>query len=374
MLRRVSAVARKELLQILHDPRALVVAILMPPLMIILYGYGVNLDVRNVPLAVYDADHSPLSRAVVTSFEAGGYFRVRRVLESPAEADGLLEEARVRSVLWIPASFEADLRAGRTPTVQLITDGSDSNTAILTLGYASGIVRTFAGRYLAERLALSSPSLLAPIDLRIRYWYNPELRSTNFVLPGLIVIVLMMLSALLTSVTIVREREQGTLARLRLSPLGGTELVVGKMVPYVGIAFAAVMLAVLVGQIVFRVPIRGSPALLLALTGLFLFSALGTGLLISAVTRSQQIAIFAAFLLTFLPAVLLTGFVFPVERMPLILRVISELLPARHYMIVVRGIYLLGIGLDRLWEPVLILVGFAIIIPAAAGLALRRGR
>jgi len=374
MLRRIWAVARKELLQVVHDPRALAVAIVMPPMMIVLYGYGVNLDVRNVPLAVCDRDRSVLSRDLTHALEAGGYFEVKAYLDSPAEADRVLEQGRVRSVLVIPTEFEADVRGGRGATLQLLTDGSDSNSALLALGYASGIVRLFFNRQAAERLGLDSPALLAPVDLRVRYWYNPELRSTNFVVPGLIVIVLMMLSALLTSATIVRERERGTMERLRLSPLGGTELVLGKMVPYVGIAYAAVLLAMVAGGVVFRVPLRGSPALLLAMTGVFLFSALGTGLLVSAVARSQQVAMFTAFLLTFLPAVLLTGFVFPIERMPIPLRVIAELLPARHFMVVVRGVYLLGVGLGRLWPQVLILVGFAVGIPAAAGLVLRRRR
>jgi len=374
MFRRIWAVARKEFLQIFHDPRALAAAIAMPPLMIVLYGYGVNLDVRNVPLAVCDEDRSPLSRDLVKTFEAGGCFEVKAYLDSPEQTDRLLEQGRVRSVLTIPVRFEADVRGGRNTELQLLTDGSDSNSALLALGYASGIVRSFVGRETAERLGLDSPTLLAPVDLRVRYWYNPELRSTNFVVPGLIVIVLMMLSALLTSATIVRERERGTMERLRLSPLGGTELVLGKMVPYVAIAYAAVLLAMLAGGVVFRVPIRGSPAFLLAMTGLFLFSALGTGLLVSALARSQQVAMFSAFLLTFLPAMLLTGFVFPLEHMPIPLRVIGELLPARHFLVVVRGVYLLGIGLGRLWPRVLILVAFAVVIPAAAGLVLRRRR
>jgi len=374
MLRRVLAVARKESLHVLRDWRSLVVALLMPPLMIILYGFGVNLDVRNVPIAVHDADASPLSRQLVSSLEAGGYFRATHRLSAPGEADRLLQRGAVRGMLLIPASFDADLRARRSPQIQLLLDGSDSNTATLAFGYATGILRSFVAAQAAKRMGLASPAALAPIDLRVRYWYNPELRSTNFVVPGLIVVVLMMLSALLTSATIVRERERGTIERLRLSPLSGTELMLGKMLPYAGISFAAVGLAVLAGYVVFGVSAKGSLALLFALTALFLFSALGTGLFISAVARSQQVAMFAAFLTTFLPAVLLTGFVFPVERMPLALRFIAELLPARHFMEVVRGIYLLGVGLDRLWPRVVLLAGFAVVITAAAGLALKRRR
>jgi len=373
-LRRTLAVSRKELLQILHDPRALVVAILMPPLMIVLYGYGVNLDVRRLPLGVCDQDHSAASRELVSALEAGGYFVVRQRLRTPREADRLLDQGAVRCVLWLPRGFEADLKAGRGSEALLLLDGSDSNTAILALGYASGIVRQFGLRKAAARLALREAETLMPIDLRARYWYNPELRSTNYVVPGLVVIVLMMLSALLTSATIVRERERGTMDRLRLSPLGGTELILGKLLPYAGISYGAVLLAMLVGELVFHVPVHGSAALLLALTGLFLLPALGMGLLVSAIARSQQVAMVGAFLLTFLPAILLTGFVFPIERMPLVLRAIATLVPARHFLIVVRGIYLMGVGLERLWPPVLALVGFAVVILWMASLALRSRR
>ncbi|MHB8836386.1 MAG: ABC transporter permease, partial [Candidatus Methylomirabilia bacterium] len=319
MWQRTGIIAWKEFVQIARDWRTLVVVIVLPVLMLILYGYAINFDLRHVALGVQDEDRSPASRRLVEAFDRGENFDVFATLESPGAATRALDAGAVRAVLAIPRGYAADLAAGRTAVVQVLVDGADSTSATTTIGYAGAIVREHSG--VVTLAALRRQGVLArdgfpPLEMRARFWYNPEQRSVNYIVPGLIAVILMMLSTLLTALTVVRERERGTIEQLVVSPLKAHELILGKLMPYAAIAFLDVLLVMGSGRLLFGVRVTGSIPLLLGLSVLYLVAALGIGLLISVVSPTQQTAMTAGILASQLPTLLLSGFIFPIRAMP----------------------------------------------------------
>jgi ABC-2 type transport system permease protein len=373
MALRTAMIAWKEFLHLLRDWRTLAVVVALPVLMLVLYGYALNLDVTHIRLAVYDQDRSAPSRRLTDAFVRSGYFRTVSFLSSYDQATESLDGGAARVVLVIPTGYAGDLASGRQAQVQLLVDGSDSTTASTAIGYANALLQQQSVDVAAK--ALSRRGLgaraMAPLDVRTRYWYNPELRSTNFIVPGLIAVILMMLAGLLTSMTIVRERERGTIEQLIVSPVMPGELMLGKLLPYVLIALFDVLLVITMGRLVFHVPLVGSPALVLALSGVFITAALGIGLLVSVVSTSQQAAMTAALMVTLLPSIMLSGFVFPITSMPVPIQWITTLIPARHFLTILRAIFLKGVGLGLLWKPALILVIYG---AAALALSARRFR
>ena len=344
---RVLAVADKEIRSILRDPRSLGVTLLLPAVLLVLYGYAINFDVKHIPLAVYDPDGSRESRDLVEALTRTEYFRLARVLSRPAEAEEALATAAAKVVVIIPTGFAAGLAAGRPVSVQSIINGSDSLTASVSLSYLSAMMQDWTRRRAQARQV---PAQALPgIRPEVRVWYNEDLASVKFITPGLVVVILMMLAALLTSQTIVRERERGTMEGLVVSPVTAGELIAGKLAPYVIIALADVALVAGAGRLLFDVPLRGNAALAFALTLVYLFAALGAGLLISVLSRTQQVAYMAALIATLLPTLLLTGFVFPISSMPKVLQAIVQLHPATHFMVIARGVSLKGAGLGVLW-------------------------
>jgi len=374
MLLRTRAIARKEFIQIVRDARTLGVVIALPLLMLIIYGYAINTDVRNLPMAVLDQDQTAQSRDLIRTFEHTGFFDIKYYVESPDEIDEVIRTGEVKLALTIPRGFAKAIANGETAYVQPIIDGSDSTTASIGSGYVVGVLQSYSGKVAlvaARRAGIAQASALQPIDFQPRVWYNPELKSTNFIVPGLIAVILMMLAALLTSMTVVRERERGTIEQLIVSPIKPTELMLGKLAPYVIIAFVDVLIIIGVGRLLFNVPLNGSPTLLLVLSVIYLISALAIGLLISTVSGTQQTAMAMAMMATQLPSVLLSGFIFPIASMPLAIRVITRIIPARYFLVIVRGIFLKGVGLAVLWQQAVFLVIFACII---LGLCSRRFR
>jgi len=374
MWRRTGIIAWKEFIQIARDWRTLVVVIVLPVLMLILYGYAINFDLRHVAIGVQDEDRSPASRRLVEAFDRGENFAVHASLESPAAATRALDAGAVRAVLVIPRGYAAELAGGRTAIVQLLVDGADSTSATTTIGYAGAIVREHSGA--VTLAALRRRGVLAregfpPLEMRARFWYNQEQRSVNYIVPGLIAVILMMLSTLLTALTVVRERERGTIEQLIVSPLEAHELILGKVVPYVAIAFFDVLLVMGSGRVLFGVRIVGSIPLLLALSALYLVAALGIGLLISVVSPTQQTAMTAGILASQLPTLLLSGFIFPIRAMPEIVQWLTNLIPARHFLVIVRGIFLKGSTLEQLWPQALALLAIAAL---TLGLASRKFR
>jgi ABC-2 type transport system permease protein len=311
--------------------------------------------VDDIETAVLDQDQSKASREILDAFRASGYFRLSRFLHDPSGIRGLIDRGEVRIVLVVPPDFSRDLGAGRTAFIQAIVDGSDANTANIAMGYARAIVQSYS-----LKAAFEGTGFRPPIRVESRVWYNEELSSRNMIVPGLVAVIMMIIAAMLTSLTIAREWERGTMEQLAATPVTRTEVVLGKMLPYVAIGLIDVFGVSAIGVLLFRVPFRGSPLLFLPLSIAFLVGSLGMGMFISAVTRSQVLATQIAMVVTYLPAFLLSGFMFDVRVMPAILEAITYLIPARYFLVVTRGIFLKGVGVEVLRVPGLLMVAFGV--------------
>jgi ABC-2 type transport system permease protein len=366
---RIWPIMRKEFLEIWRDPRSLGFVLVMPVLMLLLYGYGISSDVKRVPLAVYDRDGQPPARELVRRFTSTEYFVETVRVGSLRELRQAIDRGDARVGLMIPEDFSQKLGAGRPAPVQFVVDGSDSNTASIAIGNIASISRSteLAPRDLRPQVFITPKAENpVPIELRTWVWYNPELKSSNFLVPGLTAVILMMLAAILTSLTVAREWERGTMEGLIASPLRPYELMVGKILPYVVIGLVDVVLILLLGVLWFGVPLRGSLLLLMVSSTIFLLGGLGIGLSISAATKSVQVAFQLSILATMLPALLLSGFFYPIENMPAILRAITYLIPARYFLVVIRGIFLKGVGLAILWKELVFLSLFAVLMLVAS--------
>lgn len=370
---RLFSLIRKEFLQILRDPRTLVMMFAMPVMQLFLLGYAVTNDIRNISLAVFDQDRSPASRALLDAYRAADYFRLEYEVDDEATLRSLIDDNRARAAVIIPPGYGDALAAGRSAQVAFILDGSDPTIASTALSAAQLIGQARATTITVERLAHSGlpVGLTAPVDVRTQVWYNPDLISAYYMIPALIGIILQMLTTVLTATAIVRERERGTIEQLIVTPIRSGELIVGKLAPYVLIAFLDTGMILVAGVLLFQVPINGSVSLLMALAALFLASTLGIGLLVSTIANTQQEAMLTAFF-TLLPAIFLSGFLFPLEAMPDWLQAVSYLIPLRYFLIIVRGIILKGIGIDALWGEVAALAIFAVVIMGAAALRFRK--
>lgn len=372
-LRRLWAVSRKEFLHIRRDPRSLGMAIAIPVLLLTLYGYALTLDVDNVPMVIWDQSESPASREFVSGFSGSRYFSIRGHVRNYRELERAIDSRQALAGLVIAPNFARQLESGREAPVQMIVDGSDANTATISLGYAEVLARTFSERVaLRQMQRLTSRPPEPPLELRPRVWFNADMQSRNYIIPGLIAVIMMMIAALLTSLTVAREWERGTMEQLISTPVQGRELILGKLIPYFVIGFLDVLLAVLMGELLFRVPLRGSVALLFAAASIFLAGALSLGMLISIVTKNQLLAQQAAMLSTYLPALLLSGFVFAISNMPKPLQWVTYLIPARYFVSLLKGIYLKGIGLEILAGEILLLLLFAGGMVAFANLKFRK--
>lgn len=367
MNRRTWIIAHKEFLHIVRDPRTLLMIIFFPVFFLVLFGYAVSFDVKHLPLAVLDQDRSATSRELISGFTRGGYFDLVDNLDSSAQFADRLNRGRVKVILNIPSDFSNDIQKGVRTEVQVVLDGSDPTVASSALTYLNGITADLQRKLVSAKMARYKVKNLgrSPIELRTRIWYNESLRSLNFFIPGLICVILMLISAALTSVIIVSEKEQGTMEKLIVSPVRKTELMVGKILPYSLIAFLDIILVIAVGHFWFRVPIKGDLLLLGVSSLIFLFGSMAIGLFISVNSRSSPEAIMTAMLITLLPTVILSGFIFPIENMPWPLQLFSLFIPARYFLVILRGIFLKGIGLQHLWPSLLaltLLTGFVIMV------------
>jgi ABC-2 type transport system permease protein len=363
-MRGVRAVAVKELRQIARDRRTLVTLIFLPAFFLFLYGYALNFDVRHVRLAVEDRDHSQESRALIADFARSTYFDIVAAPASTAEASALLDRNRARAVLVIPTGFARTLEDGRSAEVQVILDGDNANTASTVLGYVNAVLR-------------SAPARLSPGAGRIariepRIWYNPELRSTVFLVPGLIAFISMITAVVSTALSIVKEKERGTIEQVRMAPLSTLSFIVGKTLPYLLLSQIGAMSIVVAAIFLFGLPMRGSWLALSVVVALFLVGALGTGLLISTIAHTQQVAFQAAALAALLPTLILSGFIFPIASMPVPLQYISAVVPARYFLIALRGIVLKGLPIETFWAPILALVAYAAVTLGVSAIRLRR--
>jgi ABC-2 type transport system permease protein len=358
------AVYRKELRQISRDQRTLLILVFVPAFFLLLYGYALNFDIRHVRLAVQDRDGTPESRSVVSAFINSGYFDLAAAVYAPKEAERLLDVNDARAVLVIPEGFGRDIRTGRIAPVQVIISGDNANTATTVLGYAGSILRTASAQ-----LSPGGVELVPPLAVEPRIWYNPELRSTLFLVPGLIAYISMITAVASTALSIVREKEIGTMEQIRMAPIDTFSFIVGKTIPYFLIALASAALIIGASMLLFGLPMRGNWGALLVAMSLFLVGALATGLLISTVADTQQLAFQMALLISFLPTIMLSGFIFPIGSMPQALQLVTLLVPARYFLVALRGIVLKGTALQHLLPQ---LVALAVYATAMLGLASAR--
>ena len=364
------AVALKEFRQIGRDRRTLMILLFVPAFFLLLYGYALNFDIRNIPFGVQDNDHSRASRDVISSFVNSGYFDLVQDVPSTADVVGVLDRGDARAVLVIPGGFGRDAARGQPTTVQFLISGDNANTATTVMSYAVGLVGALSARYeIQARVGSASAPLLSA---ETRVWYNPELRSTLFLVPGLIAYLAMLTAVVSTALSIVREKEMGTMEQVRMSPVGPLPYVVGKTVPYLFVSLVSAMAIVGLSMWLFDLPMRGSWSLLLATVSLFLIGALAFGLLISTMADTQQVAFQIALLISYLPTLMLSGFIFPIASMPVALQAITYAVPARYFLIALRGIVLKGVGAAMFWQELAALAVFAAVVLALASLRLKR--
>ena len=386
-LRRIKAVGRKEFLHVLRDPRSLALGLLMPLIMLFLFGYALTLDVDRVPLAVWDQSDTPRSRDLVSHFQGSRYFSLRQQASSYQQLEQAIDRRDALIALVIPPDFANRLESGESPALQVILDGSDPSTATIAQGYAEAIVLGWSRQITVAAMQRKLTTTLPPpesggaarqggggmlLEIRPRIWFNTDLVSRNFIFPGLIPVIMMIVAALLTSLSMAREWETGTMEQIVTMPVRKWELIIGKLAPYFCIGVVDLLLSVAVGYFVFNVPLKGSLLLLSALSLLFLVGALAVGMLISIVAKSQLLASQLALLVTVLPAFLLSGFIFPLENMPAPIQAVSHIVVARYFVTILRGIYLKDVGLATLWPQAVFLAGFAALILAVAVLKFRK--
>jgi ABC-2 type transport system permease protein len=368
--RRLAAVARKETLHVLRDWRSLTLALAIPLVLILLYGHALTLDLRLVPTVVWDQSKTSASRELIELFAGSPYFSIRGYRDGYQDLQHDLDRGAAMIALVIPADFAPRIKAGKPVAIQIIGDGSDANTSRLAMNYAATLGAIYAGNVAAEQKELQGRGRLQPaVEMEQRSWYNPDLRSQTVLVPGIIALVMVVVAAMLTSTTIAREWESGTMEQLISTPLTAPELIFGKVVPYFAVGMIDVALAVFIGRWVFAVPIVGNAGLLFALAALFLTGILFFGLLLSIRLKSQVLANQMAIITGFMPTLLLSGFVFAIENMPLPLQFLTYIVPARYFIAILRGIYLKGIGLEILWLDAVFLGVYALVMIVAANRA-----
>jgi ABC-2 type transport system permease protein len=364
-VKRAWAVSLKELRQIVRDRRTLVILLFIPAFFLFLYGYALNFDIRHVKLAVQDRDGSVESRELLARFTSSTYFDIAAIVRSDAELDAVMDRGVARAALVIPEGFARRLQRGDTAEVQVILDGDNANTATTVLGYATAVLREASA-------ALGGPVQPAIVGVESRVWYNPELRSTLFLVPGLISYISMITAVVSTALSIVREKESGTMEQIRMAPISTVAYVIGKTVPYLLLSQLTGIAVILASMVLFDLPMRGSWIDLSLILALFLVGALGTGVLISTVADTQQVAYQSAMLVAFLPSFILSGFIFPISSMPTALQYITLVVPARHFLTALRAVVLKGLDLPMLWQPLLAMAVYAVVVLGLSAVRLAR--
>ena len=365
-MRRVGFLIWKELIELKEDPRLFGIVILAPILQLLLLGYAATTDVRDVPLVVADADRSVASRDLVERFNASPNFSVIAIVNSVNEIDPYLERGRAWMALAIPAQYGESLGAGRPQRLQVIADGSDANSSNVALGYAANLLADYAQELGVAHAAAVGARSVGGIDALVRVWFNPRLESRDFMIPGVLAMLLLVVTTNLSSMGIVREKELGTLEQLNVTPLRRWELIVGKLLPYALIGMLDALLVIGVAVLWFQIPLRGSVWLLIALTLVYLLTTLGLGLFVSTVSSTQQQAMMTTTFFFLTPMIWLSGFVFPIENMPVVIQFVTYLIPLRYFLVIVRSIFLKGVGLETLWPQVAALTAWGVVILSLA--------
>ncbi len=371
-LKVVGEIVRKEFYQVRQDRRMLAVSIVAPFLQVLLLGYAATTDITNSTLVVCDMDRTEESRTFVRRFTTSGYFIERFQVNVPSEVDSYIEHAKASIALVIPEGFGRSLLGRESAQVQVILDGSDANSANILLGYATQIVGSFSQSLLAQYATLQRGVRIARIVPEPRIWFNPDLKSAYYMVPGVVALVLMLITMTLTSLGVVREKEIGTLEQLMVTPIKSWQLILGKLIPFTIIGYVDVLIVLALARFWFGVPLLGSLPLLFALSGLFILTTLGLGLFISTIAKSQQQAMLIAQFFFFMPFMFLSGFAFPIANMPTVIQYVTYAIPLRYFLEIVRGLFLKGAGLNELWAQTLALLVFGVLILTLSVLRFRK--
>ncbi len=371
-MKRIVRMMVKEFLQIRRDKRMLPIILVLPIIQVILLGYAATVDVKNIGLAVNDLDGTPESRDLLQRFTNTGYFEVVAHTARMSDVDEYLDDGSATLALLIPLGFGEKIARGEAGMLHLIADGADANTANISLNYARQIIGGFGQEILAEQFVRRAGAVSVPsVVPEVRVWFNPELRSANYMVPGVVALILVIITATFTSASLVKEKEIGTMEQLLVTPMRSSELLLGKMLPYVVIGLVDVALVLGVAILWFDIPLKGSVVLLFLLSGLFILTTLGLGLFVSTVSNTQQQALLTAQFFVFFPMLFLSGFTFPIENMPQVIQPITYIIPLRYFLEIIRGLFLKGVGMEVLWPQALALVIFGVGI---LGLSISRFR
>lgn len=352
---RIVPIIQKEFLHIIRDSRSLIIIFILPILMILLYGYAITFDIKEIHLGILDEDRTSMSRELVTKLTASGYFKITADLNNRGEIEEAMLWRKLLVALVIPLGFGQKIETEPVTQLQLLVDGAHSNAATVAINYMKSFLLNYS-------LELNATVLRPPIGIEPRVWYNPELTSSVFIVPGLVAVIMMLICALLTSVTIARERETGTMEQILVSPIRPLEIIFGKIAPYILLALADAMIIIICARLIFHVPFRGNPWLLLLGVIVYIYASLSLGVFISARVKSQQIAMMLAQISTTLPSMMLSGFIFPILSMPKVLQLISYLVPARYFLVIIRGIMLKGVGLHYFYHQIIFLLVFGTVL------------
>jgi len=357
---RLKAVAWKEFIQIFRDPTSLALAVSIPVLLLVLFGYALTLDVDRIPTVIYDMDRTPQSRDLIDHFLRSKYFQLEESARSYAHLQEVMERGKALAGRVIPANFSRDLDTDREAVIQVLLDGTDANTATIALGYAQAIVSLYSQEVLLHKMnQIGVGSISPPVEPRIRVWFTPDLESKNFIIPGLIAVIMVILAAILTSGTVAREWERGTMEQLISTPIRKGELILGKLVPYFALGMFDLALSVVMGRYLFGVPLRGSGFLLFSLAGLFLLGAISQGVVVSIIAKNQLLSRQISIVISYLPTFILSGFIYPIDNMPKLIQCITYVVPSRYVVSILKGIFSKGVNLDVLWMEALLLSVYA---------------
>lgn len=372
MINRIYALVKKEFRQIRRDARTLYLIFLFPVFLLILFGYALSLDVKNVKIAIKNNDNSAETRDFIAMMQSSGYFKISGYIQNDKEINKWLDEKLAQCVIVFPPNFTEEMRAGRNVKLQFLVDGVDGNTATVIMNYITSATRFYNNKITKEFLSRTGLKSYTPIDPQPLFWYNPDLNTTKFLIPGLFCMILITTGVILTTLSIVREKELGSMEQLRVSPMGPLELIIGKTIPYTVVALFVAAFTLLISNIAFGLEIKGNYLLLLGTTLVFLIAILSLGIFISAISDSQQVAFQVASVATMLPTFILSGFIFPIESMPLPVQILTNITPAKFYIVIIRAIILKGVGITAFWKELISLAAFAVFFTGIAAIKMKK--
>ncbi|MBU1095310.1 MAG: ABC transporter permease [Bacteroidetes bacterium] len=363
MISRLRAIAKKELKQLIRDTRMLFVIFSFPVLLLVIFGYAVNFDVQNIQLGVYDQERSDISREFINSLTSSSYFKVTKTISNYEDIKQTLDKKDAQVVLVLPKDFSHNFFSAKEPAIiQFLIDGVDGNSASIIQNYVNSAAYTFNLKYQKQIVARYGKSLQIPIDLQPIFWFNPDLETTKFLIPGLIALILIVSAVITVALTLVREKEKGTIEQINVSSITTIELLLGKSLPYLIVALINASLILLAGYVMFGVVVKGNYLLLFMSTLIFLFACTSMGILASVISDSQQVAFTIATFVSLLPSVILSGFIFPIDSMPIAVQILTNITPAKFFIVVLRAIILRGAGLEAFWTQLLYLILFSSIL------------